>query len=109
MKPLLGAEAVAGAANPARDPRAELKRLSKDLEGVFLRQLVESMRATVPDESGLAGKGGEMFQGLLDDALASLAASKMERGIGEALYRQLSRRLDSVAPESVPPSGKAKP
>jgi Rod binding domain-containing protein len=93
VKPVPVVDTVAGARAPQRDPRVELKKLSKELEGVFLRQLIESMRATVPKESGLEGAGEETFQGLLDDALSSLAASKMERGIGEALYRQLTRRL----------------
>lgn len=97
MKPMPVVDTVAGVRGPQRDPRVELKKLSKDLEGVFLRQLVESMRSTVPKESGLEGAGEETFQGLLDDALASLAASKMERGIGEALYRQLTRRLTPPA------------
>jgi flagellar protein FlgJ len=101
VKPVSGLGAVAGPA--ARDPHAELRRLSKELEGVFLRQLVESMRATVPREPGSGGSGEEMFQGLLDDALAGLAASRLERGIGEALYRQLSRRLVAPAEEEAGP------
>ena len=72
----------------------ELRRISHELEGLFLRQLFEAMRATLP-EGGLCERsaGHEVFASLLDEQLASLAAQRMQKGIGEALYRQLSQRL----------------
>jgi len=57
-----------------------------------MAQLFQAMRATVPD-SGDAGGGQAMFTSMLDDELAARAADRMHRGLGEALYRQLSRRL----------------
>lgn len=85
---------VALDAAPARDPRAALRRLCDELEAVFLRQLFAAMRRSVPPEDSVApAQGQEIFAGLMDDRLASDAAEKMNRGIGEALYRQLSRRL----------------
>lgn len=88
-------EGIDGPAPPP-DERAELRRLSHEMEGVFLRQLFAAMRSGVP-EGGLieSTPGEETFRSLLDDRLASIAAEKMERGIGEALYRQLCRRLDA--------------
>ena len=86
---------VAGFARPApRDPRAELRRAAQALEGVFTAQLLRAMRATV-GESGLleSDPGRELFQSLLDDRLAAVAAERDTRGIGELLYRQLERRL----------------
>jgi Rod binding domain-containing protein len=78
-----------------RDERAELKRMCHELEGLFLRQLLETTRTTAREE-GLfdSAPGAEIFTSLMDDRLASEAAQRMDRGIGEALYRQLSRRLD---------------
>jgi flagellar protein FlgJ len=85
---------VAVGAAPARDPHTALRRLCKELEAVFLRQLFAAMRSSVPVEDSVApSQGEEMFTELMDDRLASDAAEKMNRGIGEALYRQLSRRL----------------
>lgn len=88
--PLLPAEG-----HRPRPERAELRRMCHELEGLFLRQLLESMRATAREE-GLfdSAPGEEIFTSLMDDRLASEAAQRMNRGIGEALYRQLSRRLD---------------
>jgi flagellar protein FlgJ len=72
----------------------ELRRISRELEGVFLRQLLQAMRATIP-EGGFceSSTGREVFNSLLDEQLASLAAQRMQKGIGEALYRQLCRSL----------------
>ena len=72
----------------------DLRRISHELEGLFIRQLIQAMRATIP-EGGLGEQsaGQEVFTSLLDEQLASLAAQRMQKGIGEALYRQLSQRL----------------
>jgi Rod binding domain-containing protein len=88
-----------------RDERAALRRAAHELEAVFLQQLFQAMRAGVP-ESGLLAKpaGEELFTSLLDERIASVAAQRSERGVGEALYRQLSRRL---AP--APPDGESRP
>jgi flagellar protein FlgJ len=79
-----------------RDERAELRKMCHEMEGLFLRQLLEAMRATAQGE-GLFGtsQGEEIFTSMLDDRLASEAAQKMNRGIGEALYRQMVERLDA--------------
>lgn len=77
--------------------RARLRTAAHQLEGVFLSQLFKAMRNTVP--SGAAGPGSEgreLFTSMLDDQLAERAAERMTHGLGEALYRQLSRRLDQA-------------
>ncbi len=102
MKPVPTAAPAAppGAAAP-RDPRAELRRASQQLEGVFLAQLFRAMRESVPQGGFVdAGEGERMFQSLLDDRVANLAAEHSVRGLGDAIYRQLSRRLQN--PESTP-------
>jgi flagellar protein FlgJ len=91
----------AGGAAPARltpdEERAKLRTAAHQLEGVFLSQLFKAMRDTVPaGESGPGSEGREMFTSMLDDTLAQRAAGRMSHGLGEALYRQLSRRLDAL-------------
>ena len=70
----------------------KLRTASHQLEGVFLAQLFRAMRETVPQD-GQGGEAQAMFTSMLDDTLAAKAADGLERGLGEALYRQLSRRL----------------
>ena len=84
-------------AGPApRDERAELRRAAHALEGMFTAQLLQAMRATV-SESGLldADPGRELFQSLLDERLAAVAAERDRHGIGELLYRQLEHHLSA--------------
>ena len=94
-----GAAPLAG---PAPDPHAQLRHLSHQLEGVFLNQLFQAMRATLPKDENSNGNGEELFTSLMDEKLASVAAERMKRGMGEALYRELSRRLP---PEATPERG----
>lgn len=104
--PSAGAARVRAAAPAAVDPRAQLKRLSYQLESVFMNQLFQAMRAAVPRGDGgetAAGGGEELFTSLMDERVAELAAPRMGRGPGEALYRQLERRyLHDVAPTGSP-------
>lgn len=88
-------------AGSGKTPREKLKQASHDLEGLFVNELFKAMRASVPEGDGIISQssGGEMFQGMMDEKLATVYASKSQHGIGDALYRQLSRRLtDSSQP-----------
>ena len=55
------------------------------------------MRATVPHSSftGEDGEdsGREMFDSMLDERIANTAAEHMTRGVGDAIYRELARRV----------------
>ncbi len=74
------------------DGGAELRRLADQLQGVFIQQLFQAMRDTVPESGSAFGRAGsEMFGGIMDEHLAEVASAKLERGLGEALYRQLAR------------------
>lgn len=83
---------------PPRDTRAQLHQMSRALEGVFLAQLFQAMRATVPEESTDASPGRAMFTAMLDERMADVAAARMHGGIGDALFHQITRRLDATDP-----------
>ena len=92
---------------PRPDAHAQLRRTAQQLEGVFLNQLFQAMRASVPqDENGDAVPGRQLFTSLLDERLADVAAERMKGGLGEALYRQLVKRLP---PEEASPTPEVKP
>jgi flagellar protein FlgJ len=95
------------AAAPRPDPHVKLRRIAHQLEGVFVNQLFKAMRASVPQD-GLfeAAPGQELFTYLLDERLASQAAERMKGGLGDALYRQMARRLP---PEPTPPTPEVRP
>ena len=97
----ISGSAASGMSVPRND-HAQLRKLAKDLESVFLNQLFQAMRASVPD-SGLieSSSGQDMFTAMMDEHLAREAAYRLDSKLSEALYRQLSRHLVD-APDSKP-------
>lgn len=91
----------APAVNPV-DDAARLRKAAAEAEGVFMQQLFKAMRETVPGDGLFDGGSGEaMFTEMLDAHVAEAAAARQKNGLGEALYRQLSRALVQ-APEALP-------
>jgi peptidoglycan hydrolase FlgJ len=94
-------------AAPHPDAHAQLRRKAHELEGVFLNQLFKAMRATVPQDGIIeAAPGQDLFTSMLDERLADQAAERMKGSLGEALYRQMARRLP---PEEAPPTQEVRP
>ena len=60
-----------------------LWQAAHDLEGVFLTQLFQAMRSTVPQDEGfLASSSSEdMFSAMLDEMLGKMAAERLEGGM----------------------------
>jgi peptidoglycan hydrolase FlgJ len=91
----------------AATPRnARLLEAVKNLEGVFVQQLYKAMRESVPQDEGIisGGTGEEMFTALMDQHLAAETPRHWERGLSDALYRQLSRHLAPVDASAVAPA-----
>jgi peptidoglycan hydrolase FlgJ len=90
-----GPRQAAAASNSTQGAaHAKLRKAAHDLEGVFVAELFKAMRETVPEGGILEDSPGqELFQGMMDDRVADLYAGRSPGGLGEALYRQLSRRL----------------
>ncbi|MBI5137088.1 MAG: rod-binding protein [Nitrospirae bacterium] len=70
---------------------------AKEMEALFVTQLIKAMRQTVP-ESGLmsGGRGEELARTMQDDAMGKAVAAA--GGIG--LSRQLLQDLDRVNPQA---------
>lgn len=98
---------AAAAADPAAAARdAKLHSVSKQLEGVFVLQMYKSMRATVPT-GGLCdgGSGEELFNGMLDEHMATDTPQKWKHGLSESIYRQLREAVNAQKPALPPESG----
>jgi Rod binding domain-containing protein len=95
MTPLGGIGNTNGSAPaPTVDSRAKVRQLAHALEGVFLNQLFQAMRKSVPQDGVLEpAPGQEMFTQIFDERIADEASRHTTRGLGEALYRQLAARL----------------
>jgi len=69
----------------------KLKSLSKEFESFFMKEVVKSMRETVP-KGGLldGGNAEEIYRSMYDDQLSADMADKGGSGIAESLYKQMS-------------------
>jgi flagellar protein FlgJ len=98
---------VAAGPGDTRTPRGEqLQKTAKQLEGVFVLQMLKAMRATVP-KGGIAdaSNGEETFTSMLDQKIADKIPAQWKHGITEALVRQLEGRDNaSRAPGPSPDS-----
>lgn len=86
------------------DREARLRETAIQLEGMFVTQLYQAMRTTVPDDGLIAGGSGEaMFTSLMDEHLAAETPKGWNgHGLAEALVRQL--RGLAPAPEPTEPT-----
>lgn len=90
-----GAIGATKAATPApANDEQRLRRAAAEMEGVFLGELLKALRETVPEGGVIDGGSAEsVFTEMLDAHLATVAAVRQGRGLGDALFRQLSRLL----------------
>lgn len=74
----------------------KLKKACNDFEAIFIKQMLTTMRKSVP-KGGLFGGGyeQEMFQSMQDDELAKSIAHGKGMGIAEALYNQVSGKIST--------------
>ena len=98
MSGLERADSVSPTRAVAPDPHAQLRQMAHAMESVFLNQLFQAMRASASQADSEDGPAQEMFTGMFDQQIAGMSAGRESRGLGEALYHQLARRLDAAAP-----------
>lgn len=96
---------LAGGTPGGNDNEARLRQVSQQMEGVFVQELFKAMRETIPQGEGVVdgGMGEEIFSGLMDQHLASQVGAGGERGLGAAIYRQLSKLLPQGQGAAPPP------
>jgi flagellar protein FlgJ len=83
---------------PAADTvkEAKLRKSCKDFEAIILKQMLTTMRKSIP-KSGLFNDNfaDDIYQSMADDALAKDLAQNEGMGLGDTLYRQLSGQIKS--------------
>jgi flagellar protein FlgJ len=92
-------------ARAAADPRGAVREAARQLEALFMQELVKSMRATT-----LGGPGdgqGELATGMLDSQLATQMAG-LPGGLTDVITRQLERQM-GLAPGPIPAPSAADP
>lgn len=93
LRPLPGTKAAADPALAERREKAKLTQACRQFEAMFLRQMFKAMRSTV-EKTGLmhGGKGEDMFEEMLDGAIADEAVKASSVGLADMLEAQMSRK-----------------
>jgi peptidoglycan hydrolase FlgJ len=116
MTPLAGSAAFAGLATDARsldalsalagrDPKAALRETAKQMESLFMEQLLKSMRATTLATGAFDDSGSRMATEMLDSQLAT-QMSGQPGGLSDAIMKQIERQM-GLAPGPIPARGSA--
>lgn len=74
------------------DPKAGIKEAAKQLEGLFMQELMKSMRASTMSTGMLDNQATEMGTSMLDTQFANQMTG-LPGGLGEQIAKQLERQL----------------
>ena len=91
-----------------QDTPAAIKETAKQLESLFMRELIKSMREATQKSGLLESSAGDMSTDLLDQQL-SVTMSGQPGGLSAAIERQLSRQITKADGTTVGGLGKAAP
>ncbi len=92
--------ASVGASTPRAADEAKLKKSAEALEGLFVQQLFQAMRASVPTDGLLErGPGEDLFTSMLDQRMAEDVATRDTgpRDLSVSLFDALRHRLGAPA------------
>lgn len=69
----------------------ELQKVCRDFESIFIQQMMQQMRQTVP-QNGLfsGGRAEQIYTSMLDGEMSKNFAQERGMGLSEVMYRQLS-------------------
>ena len=80
------------------NPRAAVRETAKQLESLFMNELMKSMRASTMSTGMLDNSGSEMATGMLDTQLAGQMTGR-PGGLADVIARQLERQM-GLKPEA---------
>lgn len=80
---------------PSGDGRQQLRAVAKEFESLFVKQMLDSMRATLNKENNLldGGMAENIFEDMLYDEYSRMIASTGSLGVAELIYSQYSDRV----------------
>ncbi len=85
----------------SRDPKAAIKETSRQLESLFMNELMKSMRSTTMSSGLFDNSGTEMGTQMLDQQYAT-QLSGLPGGLADMIARQLEKQMGGAASSSVP-------
>jgi len=82
----------------------EIKDLAMQFESIFIHQMIKEMRKSVHKSDLLNSFSLEMYESMMDEEIAKEMSKQKGIGLGDVLYRQLSKINNPDAEsETVPP------
>jgi peptidoglycan hydrolase FlgJ len=93
---------TAAKVSPTHARKAKLEQACQDFESLFIHQMLEQMRKTVP-EGGLfsGGKAEALYTSMLDSEVAKSISRQRGMGLASVLYRQLITQIDPDGAEEI--------
>lgn len=85
------------------NPRAAVRETAKQLESLFMGELMKSMRASTMSSGMFENSGSEMATGMLDTQFAGQMSGR-PGGLADAIAKQLERQM-GIKPETSDKSG----
>lgn len=85
------------------NPRAAVRETAKQLESLFMGELMKSMRASTMSSGMFDNSGTEMATGMLDTQFAGQMSGR-PGGLADAIAKQLERQM-GIKPETADKSG----
>ncbi len=71
----------------------KIEKLSRQFEALFLKEVISSMRKSVPENGLLNGGNAEkIYRSMLDDQFAAQMAERGDSGIARAIYESMSEK-----------------
>jgi flagellar protein FlgJ len=80
----------------ARDPKSAIKEAAKQFEGLFMQELMKSMRQATMSSGMLDNEGTQLGTEMLDTQFAAKMTG-LKGGLSEAIARQLERQMGVAA------------
>ncbi len=85
-----------------------LRKACREFESIFIYQLLQAMRRSIPKDGLFRGKEEEFYRPMLDEQLARSVALGRGLGLGEILYREFTRLQEKSASNGPEASAPAK-
>jgi flagellar protein FlgJ len=77
---------------PEGSERDQLEQVARDFEGIFIKQMLDSMRSTLNPENRLVdtGMAGEIYDDMLYDEYAQIMTKSGGFGLAEMIVNQFN-------------------
>lgn len=86
----------------------KLQKAANDLEASMVKQMLSTMRKSVPESHFAKGYGGDMFRDMFDDALSQAVAPTLHLGIAKQVMASTAPRALEKALRNLDAEARAK-